>query len=239
MTDRGMKGRTGIRVDGLALAEPYFQVHAQEGRQDRTFTRYAVFAAALVHASLLLLRIPQVREYVVEDEKPDIFVVTPVRFRPSKPALQPKVPQLPVRTIPVPDPTPGELEPLRIEPIDPLAAVSSDLFVAAPPVLPPPVEPTGPVYVVGDMTAPVKLYAPPPHYTEIARKGRLQGVVIVQAVIDKQGEVTSVKILKELPLGLDQAAVEAIKRWRFEPARLADGRAVIVYYTLTVKFELR
>jgi TonB family protein len=64
-------------------------------------------------------------------------------------------------------------------------------------------------------------------------------VVIVQAIIDEQDIVTGVKLLKGLPMGLDQAALDAIKEWRFEPARLMDGRPVAVYYTLTVNFELQ
>ena len=240
MGDRGSEEPNGARVDEAALADPYFKIHALEGRQDRKFMRYAVVAAALVHISLLLLRMPQMAEFLVEDEEPELFVVKPVRFRPPPPAPQPEIPRLPVRVVPVPDPTPDELEPLLLAPIEQLPTISSDQIVYNPPEPPPPPsEPAGPVYLVGDMTPPVKLHAPPPHYTEVARRARLEGVVIVQAVIDKQGSVASVKLLKGLPLGLDQAAVEAIKRWRFEPARLADGRAAMVYYTLTVKFELQ
>ena len=240
MAQRGMEEPTGARVDEVALADPYFKIHALEGRQDKKFMRYAVVAAALVHVSLLLLRMPQVREFLVEDEEHELFIVEPVRFRPPPPAPQLEIPQLPVRMVPVPDPTPDELEPLRLEPIEQIPTISSDQIVSDPPEPPPPpAEPTGPVYVVGDMTPPVKLHAPPPHYTEVARRARLEGVVIVQAIIDKQGNVSSVKLLKRLQLGLDQAAVEAIRRWRFEPARLADGRAAEVYYTLTVKFELQ
>ena len=77
-----------------------------------------------------------------------------------------------------------------------------------------------------------------PRYTEIARRVRLEGRVVLQAVIDKRGEVTSVRVLAGLGLGLDQAAVEAIRSWRFDPALLADGRPVAVYYTLTVNFRL-
>jgi TonB family protein len=40
-------------------------------------------------------------------------------------------------------------------------------------------------------------------------------------------------------MGLDTAALEAIKRWTFKPATLADGRPVAVYYTLTVNFQLQ
>jgi protein TonB len=60
----------------------------------------------------------------------------------------------------------------------------------------------------------------------------------VQAIIDKQGTVTNVKVLKGLPMGLDNAAVETIKTWKFEPATL-NGKPVDVYYNLTVNFTLQ
>jgi protein TonB len=92
--------------------------------------------------------------------------------------------------------------------------------------------------VGGDVKPPEKISAPQPQYTEIARKARIQGVVIVQAIIDKQGVVTNVKVLKPLPMGLDQAAAEAIKSWKFKPATL-NGKPVAVYYNLTVNFTLQ
>jgi protein TonB len=77
-----------------------------------------------------------------------------------------------------------------------------------------------------------------PVYTEAARRARIQGVVIVEAIIDKQGNVTNVRVLKALPMGLDQAAVDAVKKWRFRPATL-NGRPVNVYFVLTVNFQLQ
>lgn len=77
-----------------------------------------------------------------------------------------------------------------------------------------------------------------PRYTEGARKIRLSGAVILEAIIDEHGNVTNVEVLKGLPQGLDRAAVEAVSKWKFRPARL-EGRAVKVFYTLTVRFELR
>ena len=88
------------------------------------------------------------------------------------------------------------------------------------------------------VTRPVKISGPNPMYTEIARKARIQGVVIVEAIIAKDGSVADVKILKPLPMGLDQAAVEAVRQWRFEPATL-DGRPVDVYYNLTINYRLK
>lgn len=98
--------------------------------------------------------------------------------------------------------------------------------------------PDGPIHVGGDVTAPVAISKPQPAYTETARKVRTQGVVILQAVIDRQGKVTSAKVLKGLPMGLSENAVETVKTWEFKPATL-NGRPVEVYYNLTVNFRLQ
>ena len=76
-----------------------------------------------------------------------------------------------------------------------------------------------------------------PQYTEAARKERIQGIVITQALIDESGDVAEVWVLKPLPLGLDLAAIEAICSWKYKPATL-DGRPVPVYFNLTTTFSL-
>jgi len=96
----------------------------------------------------------------------------------------------------------------------------------------------GPIMVGGDVKAPRRLYDPRPGYTEMARKARIQGIVIVQATIDERGNVTDARILKGLPMGLDQKALEAVRKWKFEPATL-DGEPVPVYYNLTINFTLQ
>jgi periplasmic protein TonB len=93
-----------------------------------------------------------------------------------------------------------------------------------------------PIPVGGAVTKPVILRKVEPQYTEVARRARLQGTVIVQAVIDEAGRVLDVKVLKPLPMGLDQAAVDAVSQWRFTPATLY-GRPVKVYFSLTVNFK--
>jgi TonB family protein len=94
-----------------------------------------------------------------------------------------------------------------------------------------------PYRVGGDVMRPQKISGSPPVYTVEARKDRVTGVVILEAIIDEQGNVTDVKVLKGLPAGLDQAAVKAVESWKFNPATL-DGRPVPVYYTLTVNFTM-
>ncbi|PYQ30087.1 MAG: hypothetical protein DMF56_10210 [Acidobacteria bacterium] len=101
---------------------------------------------------------------------------------------------------------------------------------------PPPVQ-TAPLRVGGDVKAPVVINRVEPHYPEVARKARISGIVIVECVIDKNGNVRDVKVLKPLPFGLDQAAAEAVEKWKFKPGTL-NGQPVDVIFNLTVNFKL-
>lgn len=94
-----------------------------------------------------------------------------------------------------------------------------------------------PVRVGGNVKAPVAVRRVDPVYTEAARKARIQGLVIIEAVIDREGNVTDARVLKPLPLGLDLAALNAVKQWKFKPGTL-NGQPVPVYYNLTVNFRL-
>jgi len=95
-----------------------------------------------------------------------------------------------------------------------------------------------PLRVGGGVSRPEIIDRVQPQYTEVARKARLQGTVIVEAIIDEQGRVQNVKVLKGLPMGLDKAAVEAVQKWRFKPA-MFQGKPVKVYYSLTVNFQVQ
>lgn len=111
---------------------------------------------------------------------------------------------------------------------------------AAPPPPPPPAPaevPDGPVRVGGDVKAPVVVKKVEPQYTEVARTGHVAGVVILEAIINKQGEVEDVRVLKGLPLGLSEKAEEAVKEWRFKPGTM-NGEPVAVIFNLTVNFTL-
>ncbi|MCG8458274.1 MAG: energy transducer TonB [Holophagales bacterium] len=94
-----------------------------------------------------------------------------------------------------------------------------------------------PVHIGGDVARPEKLFMPEPQYTASAREARIQGVVIAQVVIDERGNVIEAKILKGLPMGLSEAALEAARASRWKPAT-RQGRPVKVYYNLTLNFRL-
>lgn len=95
----------------------------------------------------------------------------------------------------------------------------------------------GPIRVQGDVQPPIAIQKPGPSYTAQAKEAGVEGVVIVQAVVETDGTVSAVKVLKELSDGLTESAVETILQWVFEPA-LLNGRPVAVYHVLTVNFRL-
>lgn len=90
---------------------------------------------------------------------------------------------------------------------------------------------------IDGLTPPVKVKAPPPVYSTEARNAGVEGVVIVQAVIDAQGRPRAPYVLKTDSPNLAWLATEAIRDWRFEPARYR-GVPIPVCYNLTVNFNL-
>ena len=78
-----------------------------------------------------------------------------------------------------------------------------------------------------------------PDYPEIARKARVSGSVLLLIVIDAEGRVGSIEVLDtpDARFGFDLAAIQAVKRWRYRPARLA-GRAVAVQASVRIEFTL-
>jgi periplasmic protein TonB len=105
------------------------------------------------------------------------------------------------------------------------------------PVRPAVVAPPEPVRLHKGIQAPQKIDDVTPVYPAIARSARVQGVVILEAVIDARGSVSSVQVLRSIPL-LDQAAIDAVRRWRYTPA-LLNGQPVPVIVTITVRFQLQ
>lgn len=103
--------------------------------------------------------------------------------------------------------------------------------------VPPPAVVTPPSRLHAGIEPPRKIDDVAPNYPPLARQSQVQGIVILEVVIDEHGNVTSTRVLKSVPL-LDQAAVEAVRRWKFAPARL-NGEAIPIVMTVTVNFTLR
>lgn len=96
----------------------------------------------------------------------------------------------------------------------------------------------GSIYRVGGgVSAPRPIYDPEPEYSEEARKAKYQGSVVVEAVISPDGHTRDLRVVNSLGMGLDERAIEAVRKWKFEPA-LKDGRPVAVQVRIEVAFRL-
>jgi protein TonB len=208
----------------------------------RRAVRLALAAAIALHVVLFFIIFPSYYEERIlkVGSTPRVYRLRQVQFaQPPKPKVQQTVTRPKARKIPVPDATPDDPEPIvREESVDvsdlDFPEIGDSVVVPQGPVGPA----IGPMQISGNVLAPKRVYSPDPHYPEEARHARVQGVVILQTVIDKGGNVTDVKVLKGLPSGLTEAAVEAVSSWRFEPATL-EGKPVAVYYLVTVSFSVQ
>ena len=90
---------------------------------------------------------------------------------------------------------------------------------------------------VDGVTIPALVERIQPVYPETARKLRQEGAVILEAIITSSGAVDEVRVVASRGLLLDEAAMEAVRKWRYRPATL-NGRAVAVRLTVTVRFGL-
>ena len=111
------------------------------------------------------------------------------------------------------------------------------LNTAARPLPPPPsVRPNGPVRVGSHIRQPKAIVQVLPKYPALARQEHIQGQVQIDAVLDEQGNVIEMKIVSGPPL-LYQAALDALKQWKYEPTYLND-RPIAVQMIVTITFQL-
>jgi TonB family protein len=89
----------------------------------------------------------------------------------------------------------------------------------------------------GQMQMPKLMSSPEPLYPAAARERSLEGVVLLDAFVDAKGNVAEVKVISG-PLLLQQAAADALRRWKYQPARL-DGQPIAVHTQVSVSFKIR
>ena len=166
----------------------------------------------------------------------------PPSIRPRRPAVVPSTPS------PVPLTPPAGPQPEAI--VEPVAGPGFDLptTLTGIPVgdglpdgdlIPPPQAPERqkePVRVGGRIEPPVRLVFVEPVYPPIAVAARKEGLVILEALISEDGIVRDVRVLRPEPL-FEQAALTAVRQWRFSPT-LLNGERVAVVMTVTVGFRL-
>jgi TonB family protein len=97
--------------------------------------------------------------------------------------------------------------------------------------------PSAPLKVGGDVTAPRAIYQPDPEYSESARKAGHQGSCVLRLIVGTDGKPYNISEVRTVGMGLDERAIEAVHRWVFEPAR-KDGKPVAVQIDVEVSFRL-
>jgi protein TonB len=186
------------------------------GGEERPRIAKALVATLALHALLLWGRLPGWGSAPERVDAPAQQAMKVQFLQPPPPPIAPPRPPEPERRrVPRPDPTPDEPEP-----------------VVAPPAAPPaPPEPAGPLRVAAGQ-GPGVIRRVEPIYPPFARTARIEGTVVLDAVIRKNGTVEEVTVITSAHPSLDRAAADALKRWRFTPG----DRDVIM--SLTVNFVL-
>jgi protein TonB len=105
-----------------------------------------------------------------------------------------------------------------------------------PPPPPQPAPPRGPVRIGGQLKEPTLIHRVEPEYPLLALARELEGVVILEAIVDEDGRVESVKVLRS-PGVFEQAALAAVRQWRYSPV-LLNGRPEKFVLTVVVSFRL-
>jgi len=97
----------------------------------------------------------------------------------------------------------------------------------------------GGVYQVGGrISAPVPIFQPEAEFSDEARRAKYQGVCIIALIVDAQGNPQSVHVVRTLGMGLDEKAMEAVRKYKFKPA-LKDGKTPVPsMITVEVDFHL-
>jgi TonB family protein len=118
-----------------------------------------------------------------------------------------------------------------------IAASITCITVNASPQAPSPKPDAENVYRVGGgVTAPRVLSRADPEYSEEARAAKINGTVLLQVVVGKDGIAHHINVLKGLDGGLDIKAVEAVQKWKFEPGTL-NGEPVDVRAQIEINFR--
>ncbi len=90
---------------------------------------------------------------------------------------------------------------------------------------------------VGGVSQPACRYCPDPRYTTDARTAKFEGTVLLKAVVSPEGKAISAHIVRGIPFGLNEMALDAVSQWKFTPAML-QGKPVAVEVAIEIGFRL-
>jgi TonB family protein len=102
----------------------------------------------------------------------------------------------------------------------------------------PQIDSTVPVSGNNGYTLPSCVYCPQAQYNSLAIRNHREGIVVLTAVVGADGKAHDIVVIKPLPDGLTEKAVEAVESWRFNPAKGPDGNPATVRRTIEVNFHI-
>jgi protein TonB len=236
-----------------------FGVGATPGNGARAFNRYTVVGSALLHIAIvaIVLIVPLLASDVLP--KPNlgrVQFVSEAFVPPNPPAATPRVVQAvnhnaapvvqpdgirdeePAPPLNNADTAPFGLDLTGARPAAGFGGNIGDTVSHAAPAPPPDVRPAPqkPVPVGGLIHAPVRVFNVAPIYPQIAQAARIEGTVVIQAIIGTNGNVQDARVISGSPL-LNDAALSAVRQWRYTPT-LLNNQPVAVIMTVTVSFKL-
>ena len=202
--------------------------HSGSLRTTYPFTVRITSLVSVVLLIILLLLFPRFRGKMTLEEQAQI-IIEQIDIPQTQQINRPPPPARP--SIPIESESEDISEDLTMDELD---LESFEAWDAPPP------PPSGPqVKFIPYDDPPVPKTPIRPEYPEIAQEAGIEGTVYVQAFIDKKGRVKEVSVVKGIPnTGLNEAAMEAIKKTRFRPAKQRE-RAVGVYISIPVHFKLK
>ena len=93
-------------------------------------------------------------------------------------------------------------------------------------------------HIGGGVSAPVAIFTPEAEFSDEARRAKYQGVCLISLIVDAQGNPQNPRVIRALGMGLDEKALEAVRKYKFKPA-MKDGRTPVpVMITIEVNFRL-
>jgi periplasmic protein TonB len=210
---------------------------------------------AVVVLALLIAPLLRIAKLEAPPKVPDFLRVEKVDLK-AKPETKPQpiqqraasarpIFQMPVLQAPTTVPKHIEMTPDAPSIAAPSATMPTNVLVELPPGMnvqrPPEIQKPSPqqpaqLHVGGDVQAAKLIYSPRPLYPRVALTTRTQGTVVIRAVIARDGSIGHLQLIGGPPL-LVQAAMDAVRQWRYKPTTL-NGETVEVLTEISVNFTL-
>jgi TonB family protein len=92
---------------------------------------------------------------------------------------------------------------------------------------------------VAGVTVPACVYCPNPSFTDEARAAKFNGSVVLQVVVTADGHAENISVVRKAGYGLEQNAIETVKKWQFRPAKGPDGNPVATVVPIEVTFRIK